>query len=175
MKQLLTSMALALFANAADAQICPWKISELAPLLEQSERVTAREAARLSEMDREIAAVRRAVLSGCAENRAEDKLAALQLANPGYDAKQESETADMLVTCMAEKKTEAARRVADARAKGETVLEQRLLRIVAEIDAMEPRTWTQSVEAGQVMSKLARLFEERESLGGACDASLSDF
>lgn len=175
MKRLLTGIALLLGANAAGAQTCPWKVSELEPLLEQAERETAREAARLSGLDREIAAVRRAVLSGCAENKAVDQLKSLPLANPGYDAARVSEMADMLATCMAEKKVEAARRVADARAKGDSVLEQRLLRIVAQIDAIEPRSWAQSVEAGQVMSKQERLYQERDSLGVVCDPSTTDF
>jgi len=173
---ILLFATVATFAESrAVGQSCPWKVSELGAVLMRSEATVGREARRLSGFDEAIADLRRAVLTGCMETGAASQLEALLIESPDYDAVQESETADELVDCMAEKKLEAARRITAARAEGDTLLEQRLLRVVAEIDAMEPRSWSQSVAAERTRSKLERLREERDNLIRICATAEDDF
>ena len=162
-----------LAVTPSSAEECPWKVSELESALERSEEQVSAEWDKAARRDREIAALRRAAVrsfggAGCEEDDTTARLESFQGYSRGLVPAEMATTAAMLGTCLYEKQAEARRRIDAARAAGNSLSENRLLRIQSHLLALRPRIIENDIRAATLLSKIERLGAEREELLSLC-------
>jgi len=91
----------------------------------------------------------------------------------GLDIRAELDQGETMALCIRAKRAQVNAKTIEARKTSNRMLEQRLLRISAEIERLAPMVLDQNVRIHQLASKLERLAEERKRLLASCD--MEDF
>lgn len=170
--QWLTVLLLCVHGGSALPADCPWKLREIEPRLQQS-MARVLDAERVADgKDTEIAGLRHATLLGC-DPDVEARLEGFDPRIRGLNIGTELDQAETMARCIEIKRAMAGERIIEARGSANRMLEQRLLKVSAEIERLAPDVLDYQVRALQLDSKIQRLGAERERLLQVC--AMGDF